>query len=197
MKARVLVVDDERIFRVMAEEALGSEGFEVTTTASLAGAKRELQRSAPDVIILDRRLPDGDGLDFLKTMTAEDLTSTLVIIVTAYADVPSAVSALQAGAVDYLTKPVQVTDLIIKLHKVLEARGLRDQLSLAKGASPRNLPEAPARAGHRRRGRVMGARRRRYSRLFTARPGTGGSGSSTRVSRRFLSSAPSTVPARL
>jgi two-component system response regulator AtoC len=136
MKARVLVVDDERIFRVMAEEALGSEGFDVRAVGSLAGARRELQRSAPDLMILDRRLPDGDGLDFLKSLSAEGLTSTLVVMVTAYADVPSVVDALQAGAVDYLTKPLQVTELVVKLNKVLETRGLRDQLALARGSTP-------------------------------------------------------------
>jgi two-component system response regulator AtoC len=137
MKARVLVVDDERIFRIMAEEALATEGFEVRVASSLAGARRELQRGAPDLMILDRRLPDGDGLEFLKELGAEGPTSTLVVMVTAYADVPSAVEALHAGAVDYLTKPVQVTDLVVKLHKVLETRGLREQLSLAKAAAPR------------------------------------------------------------
>lgn len=75
----------------------------------------------PDVIILDRRLPDGDGLDFLASLPAASARSTVVIVVTAYGDVQSAVAALKAGAADYLTKPIQLTDLVIKLRRVLGA----------------------------------------------------------------------------
>src|SRR6185369_2153448 len=79
--------------------------------------------------------PDGDGIDLLRELTASGQLTSQVIVVTAYADVTNAVEALQAGAVDYLTKPLQVTDLVIKLRKVLEARGLRDRLELAQSAA--------------------------------------------------------------
>ncbi|APR81875.1 Response regulator of zinc sigma-54-dependent two-component system [Minicystis rosea] len=132
MRPSVLVVDDERSFRLLAEEALSSEGFDVRTAGTLARARVELDKSAPDVMILDRRLPDGDGIDLLRELASSGQLTSQVIVVTAYADVNNAVEALQAGAVDYLTKPLQVTDLIIKVRKVLEARGLRDRLALAK-----------------------------------------------------------------
>ena len=83
-------------------------------------------------MILDRRLPDGDGIDFLRGLARRRAPPTVVIVVTAYGDVENAVEALQAGASDYLTKPLQLTDLVVKLRKVLEARGLRDRLALAK-----------------------------------------------------------------
>ncbi|HEY4119880.1 MAG TPA: sigma-54 dependent transcriptional regulator [Byssovorax sp.] len=148
MKPTVLVVDDERLFRVLAEEALSSEGFEVRTAQSLSRAKAELDKAAVDVLILDRRLPDGDGIDFLREMRTTD-QQTLVVVVTAYGDVDNAVAALKAGAVDYLAKPVQVTDLVVKLRKVLETRGLRDQLALAKQSAgkppPIRVKSVPAR----------------------------------------------------
>jgi len=131
MKASVLLVDDESVFRVLAEEALVSEGFEVRAVDSLRRARAELDNAAPDVIILDRRLPDGDGIDFLKRLREEGPTAPLVVIVTAYGDVDNAVEALKAGASDYLTKPLQLTDLLVKLRKVLETRELRDRLALA------------------------------------------------------------------
>jgi two-component system, NtrC family, response regulator AtoC len=59
----------------------------------------------------------------------------LTIVVTAYGDVENAVEALRAGAVDYLTKPIQVTDLLVKIDKVLQARGLRDRLRLARSSA--------------------------------------------------------------
>ncbi len=146
MSASVLVVDDEAVFRVLAEEALTSEGFEVRTAESLKRARAEIDRATPDVVILDRRLPDGDGIDFLKTVRPDDSSATVVIVVTAYGDVENAVEALKAGAWDYLTKPIQLTDLIVKLRKVLETRGLRDRLAIAKNSAagpPMIEPRSP------------------------------------------------------
>ncbi len=132
MNATVLVVDDDKAFQLLADEALASEGFEVRTVGTLARAHAEVNTVTPDVIILDRRLPDGDGLELLGALRAEGASAPLVIIVTAYGDVENAVEALRAGAWDYLTKPVQLADLVVKLHKALERRGLKDRLAIAK-----------------------------------------------------------------
>ncbi len=147
MNPSVLVVDDEAVFRVLAEEALSSEGFEVRTVESLKRAKAEIDVAAPDVLVIDRRLPDGDGIDFLKALAGDLAPATVVIVVTAYGDVENAVEALKAGASDYLTKPVQLTDLIVKLRKVLETRGLRDRLEIARNSAagpPTVEPRSPA-----------------------------------------------------
>lgn len=135
MNASVLVVDDEPVFRLLAEEALSSERFDVRTVGTLRKAREEIAKWSPDVILLDRRLPDGDGIDFLKAVRAEGPSAPMVVIVTAYGDVENAVEALRAGAWDYLTKPAQLTDLVIKLRKVLEARSLKDRLSLARSSA--------------------------------------------------------------
>jgi DNA-binding NtrC family response regulator len=148
--ASVLVVDDEKVFRVLAEEALGAEGFEVRTADTLRRARAEIDIAAPDVLVLDRRLPDGDGIDFLKALCADGSPSTAVLVVTAYGDVENAVEALKAGAADYLTKPVQLTDLVVKLRKVLETRGLKDRLTLARqgaAATPNIEPKSAAMRG--------------------------------------------------
>jgi two-component system, NtrC family, response regulator AtoC len=137
MKATILVVDDERVFRVMAEEALTREGYEVRTAASLAKARSEISRWVPDVLLLDRRLPDGDGLELLEAARSDRTTAPLAIVITAYGDVENAVQALRAGASDYLTKPIQTADLLVKLDKALEARGLRDRLTLARNNAAR------------------------------------------------------------
>ncbi|HVO29403.1 MAG TPA: sigma-54 dependent transcriptional regulator [bacterium] len=151
MNPSVLVVDDERTFRVLAEEALSSEGFEVRGAASLSKAKTSVGEQSPDVIILDRRLPDGDGIEWLREIHEEAGDSgPLVVVVTAHGDVENAVEALHAGAWDYLTKPVQVTDLVVKLRKVIEARGLRDRLQIAK-SSNLGPPQIPPRSEARRK----------------------------------------------
>ncbi len=138
MRATVLVVDDERVFRVMSEAALTQKGFEVRTAGSLAKARAELSEATPDVIVLDRRLPDGDGLELLAGLSPHPNDGgPIVLVVTAYGDVENAVQALRAGATDYLTKPIQVTDLVVKLDRALEARGLRDRLQLARSSGAR------------------------------------------------------------
>ena len=147
MSASVLVVDDEAVFRVLVEEALVTEGFEVRTAGTLRKAKAEIDTAAPDVLIIDRRLPDGDGIDFLKALHAEGSPATAVVVVTAYGDVENAVEALKAGATDYLTKPIQLTDLLVKLRKVLETRGLKDRLVLAMSSAagpPTVVSRSPA-----------------------------------------------------
>lgn len=135
MKLSVLIIDDEQVFRLLAEEALSSEGFDVRTVGTLGRARSEIEAAVPDVIILDRRLPDGDGIDFLREMNVHRNDLAAVVVVTAYGDVENAVEALRAGASDYLTKPLQVTDLVIKLRKVLETRHLRDRLAIARSSN--------------------------------------------------------------
>jgi two-component system response regulator AtoC len=135
MTATILVVDDDKAFRLLAEEALSAEGFEVRAVGTLARAEVEIATAMPDVVILDRRLPDGDGIHFLPKLAADGVSAPVVIVVTAYGDVENAVEALRAGAWDYLTKPVQLTDLVVKLAKVLETRGLRDRLHIARASA--------------------------------------------------------------
>jgi two-component system response regulator AtoC len=109
MKPTVLVIDDEKTFRIVAEEALTPEGIQVLTAASARAGLEVWQRESPDLVILDRNLPDMDGMRVLERMTHEGRergVEPLVVMATAYADVASAVAALKAGAFDYLAKPL-------------------------------------------------------------------------------------------
>jgi len=145
VKPTVLIVDDEQVFRVLAESALVAEGFEVRSASNLARARKEIDRAVPDVVLLDRRLPDGDGMELLREISAEGHSAPLTILVTAYADISNAVEALRAGAVDYLAKPVQPTDLLLKVKKALEVRGLRDRLELTQRTNaPTPAPKSAA-----------------------------------------------------
>jgi two-component system response regulator AtoC len=82
-------------------------------------------------------------MDLLREERAQHGDGSLFVVVTAYGDIQNAVDAVQAGAVDYLTKPVQPTDLVMKLRKVLEVRGLRDQLARVRG-TPAEAAESPS-----------------------------------------------------
>ncbi|HVI95712.1 MAG TPA: sigma-54 dependent transcriptional regulator [Anaeromyxobacter sp.] len=131
MSASVLVVDDEKSFRVIAEAALAREGYDVRTADCGANGARSWRENPADVVILDRNLPDIDGVELLATLSQEAQergAGTLFLVATAYADVENAVQALRRGAEDYLTKPIQLSDLLVKIRKALEARRLRNRV---------------------------------------------------------------------
>ena len=87
-------------------------------------------------MILDRHLPDIDGIAVLEVMAREARErglDTLIVIATAYADVTSAVQALKLGAFDYLSKPLQLPELVVTMRKALEAKRLRAQVRQLAG----------------------------------------------------------------
>jgi len=136
MKPTVLVIDDEKTFRIVAEEALAAEGFVVTSEATGHAGLAAWQREPCDLVILDRHLPDTDGIAILEVMAREARErglDTLIVIATAYADVVSAVQALKLGAFDYLSKPLQLPDLVVTMRKALEAKRLRAQVRQLAG----------------------------------------------------------------
>ena len=99
-----------RGFSSLAQAALAREGHPVVLARSLHEAREAVERGAPELVVLDCRLPDGDGLDYLPELKAQ-LPGTPVVMVTAHGDIQSAVDAIRAGASDYVAKPVDLTDL--------------------------------------------------------------------------------------
>ncbi len=140
MSFSVLVIDDEKSFRVIAEEALSREGYRVRTAASGSAGARAWRDEPADVVVLDRNLPDIDGVELLATLSREAQdrgVDTLFLVATAYADVENAVQALRQGAEDYLTKPIQLPDLVVKIRKALETRRLRNRVrAFQRGGQP-------------------------------------------------------------
>jgi DNA-binding NtrC family response regulator len=126
-----LLVDDDRAFGSLAAAALQREGFPVVFAHSLHEARAAVERSTPDLVILDRRLPDGDGLTLLADLKAS-APSTIVIMVTAHGDIASAVEAIRAGAADYVAKPIDLSDLVLRARRCAEEVGLRDRLHRAE-----------------------------------------------------------------
>jgi two-component system, NtrC family, response regulator AtoC len=140
MAARILIVDDEKTFRLAAQAGLAAEGHEVRT-ASSGGEGLALARAFdPEVVVLDRNLPDADGLSVLERLLSEGgAAAPLVVMATAYGEVENAVHALKAGAFDYLTKPIQLPALVVTVEKALAARRLRRRAAGLSGASRRRV----------------------------------------------------------
>jgi len=100
----------------------------VVLARSLHEAREAVERAAPELVVLDRRLPDGDGLDYLPELKAQ-LPGTPVVMVTAHGDIQSAVDAIRAGASDYVAKPVDLTDLVMRAQRAMGEQNLRERLS--------------------------------------------------------------------
>ncbi|WNG48362.1 sigma-54-dependent Fis family transcriptional regulator [Archangium minus] len=133
MSTSLLLVDDDRTFSSLAASVLTQEGFRVRTARSLHETRMALARESPDLIILDRRLPDGDGLSFLPELRAQ-VPGTVVLMVTAHGDIASAVEAIKAGARDYLSKPVELDDLVLRARRAAEDAQLQERLRRAESA---------------------------------------------------------------
>jgi len=124
MKGRILVVDDEASARSGLERLLQQEGFSVKTAADGAIALRIAADFAPDVVVTDLKMPEMDGMELLKHLREQD-HDLPVIMATAFGDVSSAVSAMRAGADDYLTKPIDIEALVLSIERTMERRALR------------------------------------------------------------------------
>jgi DNA-binding NtrC family response regulator len=126
-QARILVVDDHDSIRHFLARALEDEGYEVTAVASARAALEAAGRDLPDLVILDLRLPDVNGLSALERLKALD-SALPVIILTAFGEVESAVRAMKLGACDYLNKPVNLEQLSVAVSKALESQRTRREL---------------------------------------------------------------------
>ncbi|MCS7200074.1 MAG: sigma-54 dependent transcriptional regulator [Caldimicrobium sp.] len=136
-KAHILVVDDEIILRTALQSILTSQGFEVKTCESGQRALNLLQQEPFDLALVDVRLPDMNGLELMQEIKRIS-PDTGIIIITAYAEVKSAVRAIKEGAFDYLSKPFQEEELLITIEKFLKYRDLEKELKTLKEILPKS-----------------------------------------------------------
>jgi len=125
----ILILDDEENIRKYLGQSLAKDGFEIYTAQYGKEGLNLLARKHIDVVLLDLNLPDISGLEVLKEIRKVDVQS-VVIIITAYGDISSAVEAIKVGAYDYLTKPFDVEDIKIVINKALRIIGLENRIRL-------------------------------------------------------------------
>ena len=111
---RLLVVDDDAVFREELSDLLGADGHEVTTSPSVLKALEELEQRDYDLVFTDLKMPRRSGLELLKEVRAR-WPQTLVVMITGFASVETAVDAMKVGAFDYVRKPFQIE----QIHQVL------------------------------------------------------------------------------
>jgi DNA-binding NtrC family response regulator len=135
---RLLVVDDEESMRHSLQRGLRRAGFEVECAQNGEAALGLWVRSPFDAAIVDLRMPGQDGLTVLSRILASD-PDAIVVLISAYGTIQSAVDAMQVGATDFLTKPFEVDELAARLRRALQLRQLRRE-----NTALRRLLEEPA-----------------------------------------------------
>ncbi|OZG66416.1 two-component response regulator [Bifidobacterium hapali] len=113
----ILLIEDDTNLGSMLTEMLGAD-YRITWARSLSEARRTLSNGGYDALIVDRRLPDGDGLSLIRQLRGSGVT-TPTLVLTALADVDDIVGGLDAGANDYVTKPFHIAELEARLRALL------------------------------------------------------------------------------
>ncbi len=119
-KRKVLIIEDDTTFALMLKTWLSRKGFEVTHSGNVTDAQKHLSKESFDLILSDLRLPDQEGITLLPWMKKQLLPVPPFIIMTSYADIQSAVSAIKSGASDYIAKPFNPEALLIKINELLQ-----------------------------------------------------------------------------
>ncbi len=123
---RILVVDDEGPMRDSLAEWLLNEGYQAATAPGGVEALAEMEGSSFDLVLVDIKMPGMDGLQLLGRIR-EAYPQTMVIMITAYGSIPSAIEAMKAGATDYLLKPFDPEHLMLLIEKMTKQKALVDE----------------------------------------------------------------------
>lgn len=131
---KVLVVDDESSSRDLLKVALAEKGYETQVAPTAREALQRIDRDRPDLVLTDLKMPGLDGMELMRRIRDQS-PDTLVILMTGYASLDSAIAAIREGAYDYLTKPFRLEELYIavknatdRISLIRENKKLIDQL---------------------------------------------------------------------
>jgi len=128
---KILIVDDEKNMRLILNKILSKEGYEIYQAENGNQALKGVKKSSPDLVLLDLKLPDINGIEVLEKIKQHD-NSITVIMLTAYGDIKNAVEAMKLGAYDYLKKPFDNEEMILVIKKALDNLRLSREVKLLR-----------------------------------------------------------------
>lgn len=129
LNKKVLIVEDETLFARAVAKHLKKADFDCECAENLANARALVKQFLPDLVLLDMRLPDGNGLDLIAELIEKNIK---VIVMTAYGEVSDAVQAMKLGADDYLKKPIDLEELLLVIKKNEKTFELQSSLDYSK-----------------------------------------------------------------
>jgi two-component system response regulator AtoC len=127
MKPALLIVDDDEVIQQTLYDVLKKRGYDIFLASSGTETLEAIKKNIIDLILLDMRLPDIDGLEVLKKVKEFD-SEILVIMMTAYSDIQTAVAAMKSGAYHYINKPFELDELKLLIEKGLETKRLINEV---------------------------------------------------------------------
>lgn len=147
MAKKILIIDDDESIVWVIKKALEPLGFKITSRTKLASGLRAVQDVSPSLVLLDLKLPDGDGLDGLRDIHSLN-PDIVVIMITAHARMQSTITAMKEGAYDYIEKPFDIDELKIIVEKAFRDLALQNELRELKKAafeteSPQIIGKSP------------------------------------------------------
>lgn len=137
MSLTILVVDDEENARHAVKTYLDDKGYTVIEAPDLAGAKKHLLQGNADIVLLDERLPDGNGSALLEE-TSHIPNRPPIIMITAYGDIDTAVNAMKNGAIDFFSKPIKLNELEKSIQRAGNIVQMRRELAHLRQAQIKN-----------------------------------------------------------
>jgi len=136
----VLVVDDEEVNRALLRDPLQARGYEVEEAENGLVALEKISQRPPDVILLDVMMPKMDGIEVCRQVKKNEATAPIpILMVTALSERKERLAGIQAGANDFLTKPIDLQDVLLRVGNAAYAKGLFDQLEAERQKSEQLL----------------------------------------------------------
>ncbi len=133
IKAQILIVEDQAATADLILDVFKEEGYAVQAVDTLGKARLRLKKQPPELLLLDRNLPDGDGVDLLAEIRNDENISRLpVILLTAMKDVSDKISGLCLGADDYIAKPFHTEELVARVAALLRRVGKGEEPTVAE-----------------------------------------------------------------
>jgi len=129
MANKILIVDDTETMRMAEEMMLSGEGYQISTACDGVDALEKISADRPDLVLMDIMMPRMDGIECCRRMKANDRTSDIkVVMVTTKSEYERVKEAFAAGCDDYITKPIDKSELIGKLKDLMKFVNLRELL---------------------------------------------------------------------
>src|SRR6201994_651589 len=131
--SEVLLVDDDRNFRETLRELLSDAGYQTRIATNAEEGIALLQTTSPDLTLCDWKMPGGGGEQFLKSLQSEGLLTMMpVIILTAYGSGPNAIQAMQLGAYDFITKPLDIDLALASVARAIRHMELQREVEVLR-----------------------------------------------------------------
>ncbi len=132
--ARILIVDDNRENAYLTRELLKGDGYEVATAENAARAEALIRQEAPDIILLDVVMPGKSGIDLCRELKSDPQTRLIpIVMITGLTERDEKIRAIEAGADDFLNKPIFPEELFARVHSLVKLKEFTDELESAEG----------------------------------------------------------------